>query len=98
MPSSRPPTWARAHQAATFSSYFDCVKSCRGPALELGVGTGRVALQLTQKGFEVVVLEASRACVRACKLGMRATGRMNPFKLQAGRFTGSFLDPVTRTR
>ena len=45
--------------------YFDCVKSCRGPALKLGVGTGRVALQLTQKGFEVVVLEASRACVRA---------------------------------
>src|ERR1017187_6094094 len=39
--------------------YIDCAKSYGSPVLELGVGTGRVALQVAQNGFEVVELDAS---------------------------------------
>jgi SAM-dependent methyltransferase len=35
----------------------------RGPALELGIGTGRIALPLAQRGFEVHGIDASPAMV-----------------------------------
>jgi SAM-dependent methyltransferase len=43
-----------------------------GPVLELGIGTGRVALPLVQRGFEVHGIDASEAMVE--KLRAKSTG------------------------
>jgi SAM-dependent methyltransferase len=53
------------YQATDISPMIDFLASraWRGPALELGVGTGRVALELARRGVEVHGIEASAAMV-----------------------------------
>lgn len=55
-----------------------------GPVLELGIGTGRIALPLREKGIEVQGIDASRAMVS--KLRSKPGG--SEIKVQ----TGSFAD------
>lgn len=45
-----------------------------GPVLELGAGTGRVALDLAAQGHDVVALDADPALVDACAARARARG------------------------
>jgi SAM-dependent methyltransferase len=47
-----------------------------GPVLELGIGTGRIALPLAQKGYEVHGIDASETMVR--KLRSKAGGEDMP--------------------
>ena len=56
----------------------------RGPALELGVGTGRVALPLAEKGIEVRGIDASEAMVE--KLRAKPDGDNVPVSI------GDFAD------
>jgi SAM-dependent methyltransferase len=49
-----------------------CDLAAGGPVLELGIGTGRIALPLTERGIEVVGIDASPAMVR--KLRAKACG------------------------
>lgn len=68
----------------------------RGPILELGIGTGRLALPLVQRGFAVHGIDASPAMVarlRAKPGGDRVTIAMGDFAdmAVAGRFTLIFV-------
>jgi SAM-dependent methyltransferase len=45
-----------------------------GPVLEIGCGTGRVALDLAARGFEVAALDSEAALVRALDSRARARG------------------------
>ena len=56
----------------------------KGPALELGIGTGRIALPLTQQGVEMVGIDASAAMVE--KLRAKTGGDQIPVTL------GDFAD------
>src|SRR5499433_4524341 len=68
----------------------------RGPILELGIGTGRLALPLAQRGFAVHGIDASPAMVaklRAKPGADRVTIAMGDFAdvAIAGRFTLVFV-------
>ena len=70
--------------------------SGRGPALELGIGTGRVALPLTARGVDVRGIDSSHAMVS--KLRAKAGGRDIPVEIGDfadvdvdGRFTLIFI-------
>ena len=53
--------------AGDVAFYLDSAERYRGPILELGVGTGRIAWPLAQAGHEVVGLDRSRAMLDAAK-------------------------------
>jgi len=46
--------------------YIDLASKCEGAVLELGVGTGRVAIPTVQKGIPVVGLDISEAMLDEC--------------------------------
>ena len=52
----------------------ELAESAGGPVLELGAGTGRVALDLAARGHEVVALDADPALVDACAARAREDG------------------------
>jgi SAM-dependent methyltransferase len=45
-----------------------------GPVLELGVGTGRIAVPIAQAGIEVIGVDSSAAMLERCRARARATG------------------------
>lgn len=59
--------------------YENLARRCEGPILELGVGTGRVAIPLARAGFEVWGIDASEAMLaRArCKAGSALAARLH---------------------
>src|SRR3954451_24230273 len=59
--------------AADLSSWNEIAGAAAGPVLELGAGTGRVALNLAASGHEVVALEREAALLD--ELVMRAGAR-----------------------
>ena len=75
---------------------FLAANAGRGPILELGIGTGRLALPLVQRGFVVDGIDASPAMVarlRAKPGGERVTVAMGDFADMAiaGRFSLIFV-------
>jgi len=52
----------------------ELAESAGGPVLELGAGTGRVALDLAARGHDVVALDADPALVDACAARAREGG------------------------
>ena len=52
----------------------ELAEAAGGPVLELGAGTGRVALDLAARGHEVVALDADPALVDACAARARDRG------------------------
>ncbi len=59
-----------------------------GPALELGIGTGRIALPLHKRGIAVQGIDASEAMVS----NLRAKPRGNEIEVQMGSFAEFRLD------
>ena len=54
-----------------------------GPALELGIGTGRIALPLAERGVDVHGIDASEAMVRNCarsRAGIRSAVAIGDFE------------------
>jgi SAM-dependent methyltransferase len=45
-----------------------------GPVLELGVGTGRIAVPIAQAGIEVIGVDSSAAMLERCRARARAAG------------------------
>ena len=64
--------------AADLSLWTDLAREAAGPVLELGAGTGRVALHLAGEGFEVTALERSPQLLDA--LRERAGSRGLPLR------------------
>jgi SAM-dependent methyltransferase len=53
--------------------YVDAARASGGPVLELGVGSGRVALAIAAAGIEVVGVDASPEMLRAARSASRAS-------------------------
>ncbi len=73
--------------------YENLARRADGPLLELGAGTGRVAIPLARAGFEVWGIDASEAMLAraCCKAGEEVAGRlhlapgdMRDFELERG--------------
>jgi SAM-dependent methyltransferase len=71
-----------AAYAADLPLWRELADAARGPVLELGCGTGRVALDLAGRGHEVVGLDTDSALVRA--LASRARERGLPVEAVVG--------------
>lgn len=88
--------WPRLPQDAERAVEFLATVAGRGPILELGIGTGRLALPLVERGFAVHGIDASPAMVaklRAKSGGDRITIAMGDFADMtiAGRFSLIFV-------
>jgi SAM-dependent methyltransferase len=88
--------WPRLPASTERAVEFLAAVAGRGPILELGIGTGRLALPLTQRGFAVHGIDASPAMVaklRAKPGGDRVTVAMGDFADMAiaGRFSLIFV-------
>jgi SAM-dependent methyltransferase len=73
---------ARAPTDGEAAARFLKVFAGQGPALELGVGTGRVAIPLTRTGVDVYGIDASRAMVDR----MRSAPGGDVIRVQMGSF------------
>ena len=51
--------------------YQQFARRCQSPILELGVGTGRVAIPLAREGFEVWGVDSSEAMLARCRKKVR---------------------------
>ena len=56
--------------------YQNLAESVNGPLLELGVGSGRVALPLARAGFEVVGLDNSPSMLEQARLHLKKAGKL----------------------
>ena len=64
----------------------------RGPALELGVGTGRIAIPLSQRGHRVYGIDDSgavRSVEREARFGLQAIDTVNRIRFAGSYFTGA---------
>ena len=71
-----------------FSFYENFARLCGGPALELGVGTGRVAIPLASAGFEVWGIDISEDMLERarCKAGPDLLQRLRLFRADIREF------------
>lgn len=67
--------WYRGVTDAEATASFVARRVANGPVLELGVGTGRLALPLAARGLTVIGIDASAPMLDRCRqaLGRRAT-------------------------
>jgi ubiquinone/menaquinone biosynthesis C-methylase UbiE len=64
--------------------YLDLVREARGRVLEVGVGTGRIAIALARKGIEVIGLDASKAMLDIARRKARLSRVNSSLKLIYG--------------
>ncbi|HEX6778898.1 MAG TPA: class I SAM-dependent methyltransferase [Ktedonobacterales bacterium] len=70
----------------------ELARSVGGPVLELGAGTGRIALELTQRGLAVTALEPSQRMVQWAKAKAEQRSTKRPVEWIEGELTSFALD------
>src|SRR5437588_10378322 len=65
-----------------------------GPVVELGVGTGRIAVPVALAGIDVIGVDSSAAMLEVCAERAAAAGVADPLDLRLG----DLLDPPVRER
>jgi SAM-dependent methyltransferase len=63
-----------------------------GPVLELGIGTGRIAIPIAQQGIRVIGVDSSREMLSACRRRAEAEGVAGLFELHLGDLRRPPLD------
>lgn len=54
--------------------YVDLLVDCRGPAVELGVGNGRISIAAAERGKHLVGVDSSSAILDLCRRRARSAG------------------------
>jgi SAM-dependent methyltransferase len=73
--------------------YENLAQSVDGPLLELGVGSGRVAVPLAKAGYEVVGIDNSASMLEQARRSLKAAGKVKgALELHAGDMTAFDLD------
>ena len=68
--------------------YENLAQSVDGPLLELGVGSGRVAVPLAEAGYQVTGIDTSGSMLAAAKARLKAAGKLKgSIELLAGDMT-----------
>jgi SAM-dependent methyltransferase len=63
-----------------------------GPVVELGIGTGRIAIPIAQSGTRVIGVDSSREMLAACRRRAEAEGVAELVELRLGDLRGPSLD------
>ena len=66
------------------SFYVDEALASGGPVVELGVGTGRIAIPTAMAGVQVIGVDASAGMLAVCAEGARAAGVADRLELRQG--------------
>ena len=74
--------------------YVEVASEAGGPVVELGVGTGRVAVPVAQAGVRVIGVDSSREMLAVCAARAEATGVSDRLDLRLG----DLLGPPVRER
>jgi SAM-dependent methyltransferase len=64
--------------------YVAEARKAGGPVVELGVGTGRIAIPITEKGVRVIGVDSSVEMLAACRRRAQAAGVDDRFDLRLG--------------
>jgi SAM-dependent methyltransferase len=72
--------------------YVAEARKADGPVVELGVGTGRIAVPIAQKGVHVIGIDSSAAMLESCRRRARAAGVEKRLDLRLG----DLRDPPVR--
>lgn len=54
--------------------YYEKLKTCQGPILEAGVGTGRMMIPFIQKGLNIEGVDLSKEMLAQCQINMDKAG------------------------
>src|SRR6187402_3095438 len=63
-----------------------------GPVVELGIGTGRIAIPIAQKGVQVIGIDSSREMLAACRRRAEAEGVTELLDLRLGDLRAPPID------
>ena len=63
-----------------------------GPVVELGIGTGRIAIPIAQKGVQVIGIDSSREMLAACRRRAEAEGVTKLLDLRLGDLRAPPID------
>jgi len=64
--------------------YVAEARTAGGPVVELGVGTGRIAIPIAQEGIHVIGVDSSRKMIAACRRRAEAEGVADLLDLRLG--------------
>jgi SAM-dependent methyltransferase len=76
-------TWTREY-AGDVAFYVDRAREAGGPVVELGVGTGRVAVPTAEAGFAVIGIDGSERMLEACRRRAQEAGVAHLIDLRVG--------------
>jgi len=74
--------------------YVEQARASGGPVVELGVGTGRVAVPIARAGVRVIGIDMSAEMLERCRLQAEQAGVTDLIDLRLGDFRSP---PVTET-
>jgi SAM-dependent methyltransferase len=74
--------------------YVDLARQAGGPVVELGVGTGRIAIPTAAAGVQVIGVDSSRGMLEVCAEAAATAGVAHLVDLRVG----DLLDPPVRER
>src|SRR5947207_8214330 len=78
-------TWAPSG-ADDVAFYVDQARASGGPVVELGVGTGRVAIPTAQAGVHLIGIDASEEMLEICRRQAEEAGVAQLVELRQGDF------------
>jgi SAM-dependent methyltransferase len=76
--------------------YVELAKGAGGRVVELGVGTGRIAVPTAQAGIPVIGVDSSRGMLEVCRARARAAGVASLLDLRAGDLRNPPVDERVR--
>ncbi len=85
--------WA-AHMTEDVAFYVGLAEEAGGPVVELGVGTGRIAVPVAQAGVDVIGVDSSAGMLEVCRRLAREAGVAGRIDLRLGHLE----DPPVRER
>ncbi len=83
--------WSRS---VTEDVAFYVAEACQtgGPVVELGIGTGRIAIPIAQKGVQVIGVDSSREMLAACRRRAQEEGVTELLDLRLGDLRAPPID------
>jgi SAM-dependent methyltransferase len=87
-------SWSRS-VVEDVAFYVDEARAARGPVVELGVGTGRIALAIARAGIRVIGIDNSERMLEICRRRARRMGVEDRLDLRLGDLRDPTVDAAS---